>query len=342
MHPVRVLPVPHRGCAGVAVARAGSLTTIWSVTLPFFAVIGCGYLAERFAVLNEASRVGLNNFVFYFSLPVLLFSLMAHSDLGTRFDWSFVGAYLLVSVSLYGLMWWCSPRLFGLNPAEAALHALACVYGNVGYVGIPLVVVAFGSAASVPVIVTLTIDLAVMIPLTILCIETGRGSQQRLLEVAGTSARALFTNPLVLAILGGAAFALLDLRLPQVADNFIKLLGAAAAPCALFALGSSLVGQPLRAAPAETASMCIFKLIVHPAVLWWVMFKVFDVDPLWGAAAVVGASMPVAATVFIMAQQYRSYVARSSTVILISTLLSLATISLVAAQFTQNGVLRAG
>ena len=63
------------------------MTTILTVTLPFFAVIACGYLADRFGVLTAASRVGLNNFVFYFSLPVLLFSLMAHSDLSASFDW---------------------------------------------------------------------------------------------------------------------------------------------------------------------------------------------------------------------------------------------------------------
>ncbi len=315
------------------------MTTILGITLPFFAVIVCGYLADRFGVLTAASRIGLNNFVFYFSLPVLLFSLMAHSDLSASFDWGFVGAYLLVSLVLFGAMAWLTPHWFGLSGPEAALHAVACVYGNVGYVGIPLVVIAFGHAASVPVIITLTLDLAVMIPVTILCIEAGRSSQKNVRAALARSFKALYTNPLVIAIVAGTVFNLLGFGLPKVAENFIKLLGAAAAPCALFALGSSLVGQPLRAAPLETASISLFKLVVHPALLWWVMFDVFHVDPLWGAAAVVGASMPVAATVFIMAQQYQCYVARSSTVTLISTALSLVTITVVISQLSQSGVL---
>ncbi len=300
---------------------------ILTVTIPFFAVIGCGYLADRMGVLGEHSRVGLNNFVFYFALPVLLFSLMARSDLGASFDWRFVGAYLLVSLILFGLTWWLSRKLFGLAADQSAMYAAACVYGNTGYVGIPLVVVAFGNAASVPLIICLTIDLAVMLPLTILCVEAGRGSGQRLLDVARQSARALCVNPLIIAIFGGTACSLSGVDLPVVVENFIHLLGASAAPCALFALGSSLVGQPLRAAPVETASISFFKLIVHPIVLWWVMFDVLSVDPLWASAAVVGASMPVAATVYVMAQQTHCYVARSSTAILISTLLSLLTIS---------------
>lgn len=318
------------------------MTTILTVTLPFFAVIACGYLADRLGVLGAASRVGLNNFVFYFALPVLLFSLMASSDLGASFAWNFVGAYMLVSLSLFALTWWLSGRLFGLNGAESAIHAVACVYGNVGYVGIPLVVVVFGSAASIPVIIILTVDLAVMLPLTILCIEAAQGAQRRLLDVARQSVRALCVNPLVIAILSGTIVALLGIDLPVVVDNFIKLLGAAAAPCALFALGSSLVGQPLRAAPVETASTTFFKLLVHPALLWLVMFKLFSVDPLWGTAAVVGASMPVAATVFVMAQKYQCYVARSSTAILISTLLSLLTISVVISLLSESGGLASG
>ena len=74
------------------------MLTILNVTIPFFAVIGCGFLSGRLGILGPAGRAGLNGFVFYFSLPVLLFSIMANSDFGEEFEWAFPLAWALVSL----------------------------------------------------------------------------------------------------------------------------------------------------------------------------------------------------------------------------------------------------
>jgi hypothetical protein len=53
----------------------------------------------------------------------------------------------------------------------------------------------------------------------------------------------------------------------------------------------------------------------------------FDVDPLWAKVAILGASLPVAANVFIVAKQYDTYVDRTSSAILVSTIVSVVTVS---------------
>jgi predicted permease len=53
----------------------------------------------------------------------------------------------------------------------------------------------------------------------------------------------------------------------------------------------------------------------------------FDVDPLWATVAILGASLPVAANVFIVAKQYDTYVDRASSAILVSTIVSVVTVS---------------
>ena len=141
------------------------MLTILNVTIPFFAVIGCGYLSERLGILGQASRTGLNRFVFYFALPALLFSIMSNARFDAGFEWQFLAAWSLVSIVLFLLFFAVARGLFGLSAADGTIHALGGVYGNTGYVGIPLVVVAFGPDASVPVILCLTIDLVLMIPI---------------------------------------------------------------------------------------------------------------------------------------------------------------------------------
>jgi malonate transporter and related proteins len=55
--------------------------------------------------------------------------------------------------------------------------------------------------------------------------------------------------------------------------------------------------------------------------------QLFDVDPLWATVAILAASLPVAANVFIVAKQYDTYVERASSAILVSTIVSVVTVS---------------
>lgn len=307
------------------------MKTVLEVTLPFFAVIGCGYLAAWFGILGRSSRSGLNSFVFYFALPVLLFSVMSRARFEDGFSWGFLLAWCLVSVVLFVLGFGLARSVLKLNTPEATMHALAGIYGNTGYVGIPLVVVAFGPGASVPVILGLAVDLVLMLPFGMILIESARGplGEGNLLRVLVRTAAAAARNPVTLSILAGTAVSTSGVELPAVALSFVSLLGAAAVPCALFALGSSLYGQPLRGATAEVGVIAAIKLVAHPLLVWYVMSAVFEVDELWRFAAVVAASMPVAATVFVLAQQYETYVVRASTAVAFTTLASIATITVV-------------
>jgi predicted permease len=73
--------------------------------------------------------------------------------------------------------------------------------------------------------------------------------------------------------------------------------------------------------------MTTFKLLIHPAAMWFATTQLFDVDPLWATVAILGASLPVAANVFIVAKQYDTYVERTSSAILVSTIVSVVTVS---------------
>ena len=110
-------------------------------------------------------------------------------------------------------------------------------------------------------------------------------------------------------------------------NNFLDLLGGTAGPCALFALGATLASRSVAGGAAEIGYMTALKLFVHPAALLLTTAVIFDVDPLWTSAALLGASLPIAANVFIVARQYDVYVTRASGAVLVSTAVSMATVS---------------
>jgi len=109
-------------------------------------------------------------------------------------------------------------------------------------------------------------------------------------------------------------------------DTFCGILGAAAGPSALFAIGLFLVGIPIARGAPEVAAVTAMKLIVHPLATWVFAVHVLDVAPEWTAVGVLMAALPTGANVFVLAQNYRLYEARGSAVILVSTVVSVVTL----------------
>jgi malonate transporter and related proteins len=303
------------------------LEAILDTALPFFALIFCGYGAGRFGLLSPASVAGVNAFVFYFALPTFLFNLMATSPIGQVPIGPFVAAYLGTGLTVFAAAALLGRVLFAARSGEAALQGAAAVLGNTGYMGLPLVAAAFGERAAIPLAVGLTLEATVLIPLTMVLIEASKGLGEGLLHLLGSIAAAMARNPLILAILAGVLFSATGLPLPNPLENFTGLLGNAAGPCALFALGATLAGQRLSSGMGEVSYMSTFKLFVHPAVMWFATTRLFDVDPLWATVAILGAALPIAANVFIVAKQYDTYVERVSSAILLSTAVSVVTVS---------------
>lgn len=303
------------------------MQSILNSALPFFALIFCGYGAGRLRLLDETAAAGVNTFVFYFALPAFLFGLMSSSPIGEVVNVPFIGAYVTASVVLFALTALVGLYLFEIGRAEAAVQGLAAVLANTGYMGIPLVSAVFGREAAVPIVVGLTLDGVLMIPLGIMIIESSKGRAEGLTHTALTTFSALARNPLILSIFAGLAVSIAGLSPPTPLANFLDLLGGTAGPCALFALGATLAGRTVAGGTAEISFMTFMKLVLHPAALFFTTTVIFTVDPLWATAALLGAALPIAANVFIVARQYDVYVARTSSAILVSTAVSMITVS---------------
>ena len=303
------------------------MQSILDSALPFFALIFCGYGAGRLKLLDETAAAGVNTFVFYFALPAFLFGLMSSSPLGEVVNGPFIGAYVTASLTVFALAALAGHRLFRIGRSEAAVQGLAAVLANTGYMGIPLISAVFGREAAVPIVVGLTLDGILIIPLGIIVIESSKGSAESLTATTLSTFSALARNPLILAIFAGLAVSAAGLESPVPLANFLDLLGGTAGPCALFALGATLAGRKVAGGTAEVSYMTFMKLILHPTALFLTTTLLFDVQPLWATAALLGAALPIAANVFIVARQYDVYVARTSSAILVSTAVSMISVS---------------
>ena len=299
---------------------------IFLKTLPFFAVISVGYGAGRTGFFTPQATAYLTKFVFYFALSAMLFRFAANLELSAILDWQFVWAYLAGTIAVY-LLATIVAMARGLRVREAAIEAQCAVIGNVGFLGIPMLVLLLGANAIGPVMMVLAVDLIVFSSLVVILI-TGSRDGRMSLGILRTVGLGLLANPMVVSISAGLVASSLALPIPMPVNEFLEILGGAATPGALFAIGASLAGKSAeRVAVAGWLSLC--KLVLHPAAVAVAALLVFDVDPYAAGVMITAAALPVAGNVYILAQHYGVAPARVSAAILLSTGISILTISAV-------------
>lgn len=304
------------------------MLAIFLKTLPFFAIIALGYGAGRLRFFSAEATGHLTKFVFYFALSAMLFGFAANLDISALFSWAFVLAYLLAS----GVVWavvGAAALLRGAGREEAVFEAHTGVIGNVGFLGIPMLALLLGPQAVGPVLMVLAVDLVVFSTVLTLIITGLRGGKVGLAMVAGL-ALGLVRNPMIVSVVLGMLWGATGWTLPVPVNEFMTLLGAAATPGALFAIGASLAGRnPERMGVALWLSFA--KLVLHPAAVAVAALGVFAVDPYAAGVMIAAAALPVAGNVFILAQHYGVAPLRVSTSILISTAASVLSVTAVIA-----------
>ncbi|MEL6533673.1 MAG: AEC family transporter [Pseudomonadota bacterium] len=301
---------------------------IFLKTLPFFGLIGLGYGAGRSGFFNEEATAYLTKFVFYFALSAMLFGFAANLSLADVFYWDFVWAYLAGCFAIYIL----ALAVAGLRRRpldECAVEAQCAVIGNTGFLGVPMLVVLLGEAAAGPVLLVLALDLIVFSSLIVAMITGGRGTGG-IGAILAQIFVGLLKNPMIMAMAAGLAVSALSVPVPQPVNEFLSILGAAATPGALFAIGASLAGKTAeRLSVAGWLTLC--KLILHPAAVAAAALLIFEVRPFDAAVMIAAASLPVAGNVYILAQHYGTAPQRVSAAILVSTAFSIVTVSAVIA-----------
>lgn len=302
---------------------------MWDIflqTLPFFMIIALGYGSGITKFFSEEATAYLTKFVFYFALSAMLFRFSANLSLADILDWQFVMAYLSATTVVYLIAVRAARRRL-VPMTEAAVEGQCAVIGNVGFLGIPMLVLLLGEGAVGPVMMVLAVDLIVFGSLIVILI-TGSRDGRMSPKVLWTVAVGLIKNPMIVSISLGLLVSANNVPIPGPLNDFLTLLGAAATPGALFAIGASLASKSAeRVAIAGWLSFC--KLVLHPTAVAIAALFVFDVDPYAAGVMIAAAALPVAGNVYILAQHYGVAPTRVSAAILISTAASVVTVSLV-------------
>lgn len=323
------------------------MSIVLNVALPVFAIILAGVLSGKAGLLGPASSEALNKFVYWMALPPVLFLGTARRSLPEIFNGPFIGAFLGAMLAVYALGALIGWLVHRERTQIQCMQGLTASFSNTGYMGIPLFLAAFGPDRLAPAILATVIMSAIMVGIAVIWIEfanshggsAGSEGGGGLGKALGDVGRALAKNPLIVSTAIGIAWSALlgGVPVPRPVATFCDLMGAAAGPCALFAIGLFLATRSLKADLVEVGWISALKLLVQPALTWGLTMTLFPMDPFWTGSAIILAALPTGALTFVVATQYGIYVERTSSAILASTILSVVTLSAVLAVYAPAG-----
>ena len=314
------------------------MASILSVTIPFFALVLCGYLAARFKLLPGSAIPGLNIYVLFFALPCMLYRFGASLPVAQLTDTSVIAVWLTAAlVMVFGtVVLTRSPRV-GLK--DAAFGALTATCPNTGFMGVPMLAALLGTAAAGPIITTVLIDLLITSSLAIGLAQMGDRGELGSVASVTRSIRGALSNPLPWAIGAGMVSSATGLHTIGPLDTIVKMLADSATPVALFTIGTVLwrAGEHVhsRTPLALYLPLPLIKLLVHPLLVFglgWAAIHLFDA-PLSRfslTVLVLSAALPSASTVSLLAERYGADNGRVTRAVVLSTVLAFLTFSLLA------------
>lgn len=273
------------------------MTAVLAGLIPVFAIIALGTLLRRMNLLEDAGWRAIERLTYFVLFPSFLFGAIAFADFGTAPVGRLALALAVAMLAMATLTYAVRPLLHLDGPGFTSLFQGAVRWNS--YVALGATAAVLGS----PGLALIAVAVAVMVPLAnVLCVMVlvrhASDRQPDVLMLLGQVLR----NPLILACLAGIMAQVLGLTLPKPLANGIDLVGKAALPLGLLAVGASLDMGNLQSRPGPVVVASLLKLIVMPVLLAGVGL-VFGLTGPALVAALICAAVPGAPSSFILARQ---------------------------------------
>ena len=302
------------------------MADVLNLTIPMFSLIGIGYLLKNINFMSENDGTVLSKFAFYILLPPLMFTSILSGDASKSFNVNFIFSYEIITISIFVLTYLLG-LFIKLNTMEKAIFGLNAAYPNYGYIGVPLCILAFGAEAAIPLALILLADTFVLLT-TLIIYKITENKKTSLKELGKEVFKRFIYNPLMMSVFVAFIFSIADIKIIMAIDRTLSIVAASATAVALIALGVSLNVTSIKNQKSVLFLITLIKLVLHPILIFIIFQFQTDIDAIWIKTAVVCASLPVAANVFVLANYYKTFYHESAAAITITTIISSMTVTI--------------
>ncbi len=300
------------------------MSTLTETVLFVFGLVALGYVAAWSGYLKAGSGEVLAGFAVGVAMPVLLFRTMSRVDFHGAAPWALWGAYFCAIAVAWAAGHLLITRVFGRDARAGVVGGVSSSFSNLVLLGIPFVAGVLGQPGVDVLSLLVSVHLPVMMMASVVLFESfgpRHGASMDLGRILGTFLRKVFVNPLVIGILAGLAWRMTGLQLPGLGARLVDVLADIAGPVALFAMGAELSGFGVSGNLRAAVSLSVVKLLLMPAVAL-ALALVFGLPPLTAKIAVVAAALPAGVNSYLIASQFGTGQALSSSQMTLSTILA--------------------
>jgi predicted permease len=285
---------------------------------PLFLVILTGMGMVRIKAVHRGWVDILNKYALWIGLPSLIFVALARLDF--RFS---EYASFLISNSVYLIV--CTLLAFpvsiifktSLNTKRSLFLLLG--YGNISYLGIPLISSALGAEALGSAILLSAVYPFWMFTLAIFLIEVTGHEKVHILVIL----KNLATNPLFISVFLGILASFMKIPMQSAVMKTLDLFGQSVTAVVLLSLGIFLglqkIGSPREWWPVFCLTIVI--MIILPGLFYY-LAKGSGMTDLQLRTSLLDAAMPMGLTAYAMTEQYKLNVLLTSRLVFLSTLLA--------------------
>ncbi|AKH99809.1 putative permease [Hoeflea sp. IMCC20628] len=276
--------------------------------LVVFTLIAIGYGSAALRVLKPATGDGLSDFVFTIAVPLLLFRIIATASFDHGAPWALWAAYFTSVLVTWIFAHFIIRTGFGRDARSAVVAGVTAGFSNLVLLGIPFMTGVYGEEGLAILSQLVSVHMPVMMGASVILFEwalkrDGASTETKsVLTLVTGFLRQLFSNPLIIGIVGGFLVRLSGLDIPVVADRVIASLGSVAGPLALFAMGVSLQGYGIRGQVPQAVSLVVLKLMLMPAVALG-MALLLGLPELQAKVVVAAASLPAGVNCWLIANR---------------------------------------
>jgi predicted permease len=294
------------------------------VMLTLFALVVVGYVAGKLGYLGGDFDRQLSRLVINITCPALILSSAMTGELPDR---RFILPLLLISLITYIILAGAAfllPRYLTKKKDDEGAIGFALMFGNVGFMGYPVVASIFGhEAVFYAAVLNVVNTFAVFTVGTILI--TGRSD----VEQKRFEKKVLYSTPMLAAYLTMAIVALEINNIPEAVSQPLTMLGNITVPAALLIIGSSMSNLSLRTMLGNTTvyATTLFRLAILPIGIHFLM-GALGFSPFVVNINTLVIAMPVATYGTILCLKYQKDTTMITEVTFITTLLSMISIPL--------------
>jgi len=291
---------------------------------PVFALLLFGHLLKRVGLTHDAFLKTADKLIYYIFFPALLFWKIGAAATGQVGDPGLYKAVICAVISIY-VFSSLYIKVFSVPAYQAGSFSQSCYRFNT-YIGMAVILNALGEdgARQFSILIGLIIPIINILAVTTLSWHSEK--KVSLPQRARFTAKALISNPLIIACIAGIVYWKLIGGFPVFIDNTFRLASFVTLPLALFSIGGTLTLGSMKNHFKLSLVASVFKLVILP-LTGYLFLNAFNATGISFKVGMIYFSLPTSTALYILSSQLSSDTQLASAAIALSTILSFISLS---------------